>query len=120
MNKTVFRFTLDLHEQDSQVFVPVRKGDTAHKLSVMLTESGKPHQIASGASAVLAATLPNGSNIYQSCTVNENRIECDLPATFTAAEGRLACCFTVDKSTTGLCTPAFTISVEAPAAPKQS
>lgn len=120
MNKTTFRFTLDLHEQDSQVFVPVRKGDTADKLSAILTESGNPYKITSGVTAVLAATRPNGSNIYQNCTVNDNRIECDLPATFTQQAESLRCCFILEESTTRLFTPPFTISIENPAAPKQS
>ena len=120
MNHSVFRFTLDLHKQDSQVFVPVVKGDTVFKLSALLTESGTPYELTDGATVVLAATSASGSNKYESCTVNENRIEVVLPASFVSAADTLKCCFQIEESAAALFSPPFTILVDNPAAPKQT
>lgn len=120
MNNSVFRFTLDLHKQDTQVFVPVRKGDTAFKLSTLITESGNPYEIADGASVVLAATCSDGSNKYGTATVTDNRIEIVLPAAFVAAADTLSCCFRITENSAVLSTPPFTILVDEPAAPAQS
>lgn len=120
MNNSVFRFTLDLHKQDSQVFVPVRKGDTAFKLSARITESGTPYELTDGASVVLAATCSDGSNKYGTATVTDNRIEITLPANFVVKTDTLACCFQIGENSAALSTPPFTILVDDPAAPKQS
>lgn len=117
MNKTITRFSLDLDKQDSQVYVTVRQGDTAKKLSVMLKESGTPYSIADGTAAVLAAQKPNGTYINASCTITEeNRIEIVLPADFTATVGRHKACFRLTGNSAALTSPPFTIFVDAPAA----
>lgn len=120
MKNSVFHFTLDLHKQDSQVFVPVRKGDTAFKLSARLTESGTPYELEDGVTVVLAATTSAGSNKYGNATVTENRIEITLPASFVAQAETLRCCFQIEGSSAALTSPPFTILVDNPAAPKQS
>ena len=117
MNNAIYRFSLDLDKQDSQVYVTVRQGDTAKKLSVLLKESGTPYSIADGTTAVLAAQNPNGTYISASCTITEeNRIEVVLPATFTATVGKLAACFKLTGDSAALTSPPFTIFVDAPAA----
>jgi len=117
MNNAITRFSLDLNEQDSQVYVTVRQGDTAKKLSVLLKESGTPYSIAGGTTAVLAAQKPDGTYINASCTITEeNRVEIVLPATFTAAVGRYNACIKLTGSGAALTSPAFTIFVDAPAA----
>lgn len=120
MNNSIHRFTLDLNEQDSQVYVTVRQGDTAKGLSVMLMESGTPYSITDGTAAVLAAQKPDGTYIYEACTVADNRLTVALPATFTAAAGKLKACFRLTGGSAALTSPAFTIYVDAPAAPAQS
>lgn len=117
MNNATYRFALDLDKQDSQVYVTVRQGDTAKKLSVMLKESGTPYSIADGTEAVLAARKPNGTYINAACTITEeNRIEIVLPATFTAAAGKLTACVKLTGSGAALTSPPFTILVDEPAA----
>ena len=116
MNNATARFALDLDRQDPQVYVTVRKTDTAKALSVMLRESGTPYSIAEGTEAVLAATKPDGSYISAACTITDNRITVVLPATFTADAGKLEACFKLTGSGAALTSPAFTIFVEEPAA----
>ena len=117
MNNAITRFSLDLDQQDSQVYVTVRKGDTAKGLSVMLKESGTPYSIAAGTTAVLAARKPDGTYINADCTITEeNRIEVVLPATFTAAAGKLEACFGLSGDGAALSSPPFTVFVDEPAA----
>lgn len=120
MNTSYFRFTLDLDIQDSQVYVTVRQGDTAKGIAVLLSESGTPYSIADGVTAVLAARKSDGSYIYASCTIENNCISAVLPASFTAATGKLTACIRLTESSAALTSPPFTIFVDAPAAPAQS
>lgn len=117
MNVSTEYITLDLRNQDSMTFVTVRQGDTAVRLSAMITESGTPYTIADGASAVLAAQKPDGTNISADCSVTEdNRVEVTLPATFTATIGKHTACFILSDNDGQLTTPPFTIYVDAAAA----
>ena len=116
MNNNIYRFSLDLDKQDSQVYVTVRKGDTVKKLSALLKESGTPYSIAAGTSAVLAATKPDGTYTATSCTITDNRLEVVLPAVFTATVGKLSACFRLTGSEAALTSPPFTIFVDEPAA----
>jgi len=121
MNYSTERFSLDLNDQDSQVYVTVRQGDTAKKLSVMLKESGTPYSIADGTAAVLAAQKPAGTYINASCTISAgNRLEIVLPAAFTETAGRHRACFVLTGNDAALTSPPFTIDVEAPAATVQT
>ena len=113
MNNAITRFSLDLDQQESQVYVTVRKGATAKGLSVMLKESGTPYSIAAGTTAVLAARKPDGTYINVDCTsTDENRIEVVLPATFTAAAVKLEACFGLSEGGAALSSPSFTIFVD--------
>lgn len=116
MNNSTYRFSLDLDQQDSQVYVTVRKGDTAKRLSVMLKESGTPYSIAAGTAAVLAARKADGTYISADCTIAGNRINVVLPATFTAAAGKLSACIGLSGGGAALSSPPFTICVDEPAA----
>lgn len=121
MNKYTNRFTIGLTDQDSQVYVKVRQGDTKAALLVSLTESGTPYELTSDASAVLAARKPTGTYLYESCEITENRIAVTLPSTFTATAGELRACFRITGSgEAAITTPEFTILVQAPAAPAQT
>lgn len=120
MNNSVTRFTLDLCQRDSQVYVTVRKGDTAKELSATLMESGTPYSITAGTTAVLAAQKPDGAYIYESCTVEDNRIVAVLPSSFTAAAGKLRACIRLTGSEAAITSPPFTIIVDEPAAPAQT
>lgn len=120
MNNSVKHITLDLDQQDSLEHVHVRKGDTAKELAVMLTESGTPYSIADGTEAVLAARKSDGTYIYQACTIDDNRINVVLPATFTANAGLLAACIGLSGGGAALSSPSFAIIVDEPAAPNQT
>ena len=113
MNNSTYRFSLDLDKQDSQEYVTVRRGDTAKRLSVLITESGTPYIITDGTAAVLAARKPDGSYISAACEIVDNRIEVTLPAdTFTASVGRLTACFGLSGGQAALSSPSFTIFVD--------
>lgn len=114
MNPNTHYFTLDLDRQDSQVFVNVRKGDTAVRLSCLLRAGGSPYEITDGTTAVLAASLPSGTYTEAACTIAENRMEITLRAEHTANAGHIAAHFKLKERTSLLSSPQFTIVVDDP------
>jgi 5-hydroxyisourate hydrolase-like protein (transthyretin family) len=115
MNKHNIHFSLDLDRQNSQVYVNVRKSETAAKLFVSLTMSGVPYNIADGVQAKLKATLPDGTYKEADCTISEGRIEVPLSADHTTNAGRYRAHFELTDDGTVLPTPFFTVDVDDPA-----
>lgn len=74
MNNSITRFSLNIQETASQSFIAVKKGDTARVLEITLTDGGKPYEIQSDCAAVFSATKPDGSLIYNACTIENNKI----------------------------------------------
>lgn len=114
MNVSYRRFTLDLDRQDSQVYVNVRKDDTAVHLSCALRGSGIPYEITDGVTAVLAASLPDGTYKEASCVIEDNRIEITLDGQHTASAGHIPAHFELTEGTAALSSPRFTIAVDDP------
>jgi len=115
MNKHNIHFSLDLDRQDSQVYVNVRRGETAAMLFVSLTMSGVPYNIEDGVQAKLKATLPDGAYKEAACDISESRIEVSLDAEHTGTAGRYRAHFELTGTDTVLPTPSFTVSVDDPA-----
>ncbi len=121
MNTAKQYISLDLNGQSSMEYVEVRQGDTAKVVSAGLTESGTPYELADDVTAVLAARKPDGTYSYAAATISENRIIVTIPASITAAAGMHTACFRLTGSNgAALVTPAFSIVVNAPAAPGQT
>lgn len=116
MNKHDFLFSLDIDRQDSQVYVNVRKGETAARLSVMLTGSCAPYSIADGATAKLYTEKPDGTYRETACTLADGKITVPLGAEHTETAGRYRAYFVLTGGESALPTPSFTINVEDPAA----
>lgn len=116
MNSHIIRFSLDLDRQDSQVYVNVRKGETAAKLSVSLTASGVPYNIAEGTTAVMKSTPTGGTYNEEACTISEGRIEIELAAAHTQTAGRYHAYFELSGGEAVLPTPSFTVNVDDPSA----
>ena len=91
MNTADFYLSLDIHETNAQAALRVKKGDTARRLLISLTENGKPYDITADCSAVFTAKKPDGNLLYNACTVTGNRIVYPLTPQTTAAAGEVAC-----------------------------
>lgn len=85
------KFTLDVNQTASQVRISVKKGDTARRLLIHLTESGYPYHLSDECYAVLAAKKPDGNVIFNNCTIEDCVIGYDFTAQTVAAAGIVNC-----------------------------
>ena len=113
MNKTNFSATLDIHEIYSQFTMHIKKGDTTGRLTVTLMEGGKPYRIVDGCSAAFSAKKPDGNQLYNHCSIENNKIVYDLTLNTTAIAGKLECELLVfGEDSELLVSPRFTIIVD--------
>ena len=80
-----------MNESTSQSFLNVRKSDSARKLLFTLSDNGKAYQIGSGCTAVFRAKKPDGTILYNNCSINGNVIEYELTNQTISAEGIVEC-----------------------------
>lgn len=91
MNYTEHKITLDVNKPASQATISVKKGDTARRLRIHLSESGRPYYISQDCYAVIAATKPDGYVIFNNCTIEDSVIGYDFTAQTVAAVGLMNC-----------------------------
>jgi hypothetical protein len=87
MRDSSFRISLDIHEVQSQVSLPVKTGDTARKILINLTENGAPYPIDNNCIAIFSAIKSDGKKIINDCIIEANRIRYDITAQTVSAEG---------------------------------
>jgi hypothetical protein len=87
MRDSSFRISLDIHEVQSQVSLPVKTGDTARKILINLTENGAPYPIDNNCIAIFSAIKSDGKKIINDCIIEDNRIRYDITAQTVSAEG---------------------------------
>mgnify|MGYP003293727804 CR=1 FL=1 len=73
MNASSFRFILDMHSIQSQISIPVLLGDTSKRLYIGLSDGQAPYVIENGCIATFAAKKPDGTNIFNSCMIENNK-----------------------------------------------
>ena len=92
MIKSTYRFSLDIHEDHSNVCLNVKKGDTnSRKLYITLMENGNPYEISEDCYAVFTATKPDGKLLYNDCVIEDDTIIYELTPQTTAASGVMDC-----------------------------
>lgn len=72
MNSSKFRFILDLHTSQSQVSIPITRGDTARVLYISLAEEGKAYTIVDGCLAKISIKRPGGTTLEFFCSIERN------------------------------------------------
>lgn len=114
MNYSKYRISLDIHDTNSQAMLNVKKDDTARKFYFSLTDGGRPYQIAEeGCTAVFRAKKPDGTILYNDCTINDNVIEYTLTQQTSASVGIVDCEVTLYGSDSRQITsPRFVLVVE--------
>ena len=115
MNSSIYRFTLDLHSTQSQISLPVTKGDTARCFLISLSDGGLPFTIGEGCLAMISIRRPTGTHLEAFCAiVNSTTIKYEFeqnPKT-AAVEGVHDCSITLtDSEGRELGTPRFTMVV---------
>lgn len=93
MRNSIYRFTLDMYDLESQVQIVAKKGDNARKIYVSLMEDGKPYAIETGCRAVLSMNKPDGNILYNDCYIIDSgrMIAYDFTEQTTSVEGICDC-----------------------------
>lgn len=72
MNSSKFRFMLDLHTSQSQVSIPITRGDTARAFYISLADGGLPYVIADGCFAKISIKRPGGTTLEFFCVIENH------------------------------------------------
>ena len=78
MERSVFRFTLNMHNHRSQASVSVFRGDTAIRLCFALADGSNVYKIEDGCVAILSGTKADGNKLWNRCTIENNTIIYDF------------------------------------------
>lgn len=113
MNDSKYRISLDIQDISSQATLNVKKNDTARKIWFSFTEDGRPYKIATGCTAKFRAKKPDGTILFNNCTIRENIIEYALTQQTSATVGILECEVTLyGANGHQITSPRFTLIVE--------
>ena len=114
MNRCQFRFTLDIHKHQSQVSIPVMRGDTAVDFYISLTDGGLPYTLADGCWAVFVAKKPDGSTLKNNCIIEGNTTIIYSFTEQTASAAGISLCEIrlYDRNNGLLTSPCFTMVVD--------
>ena len=113
MNKSVYRFTLDIHKTGSQVMLTTKKGSTGRQLKMSLAEGFYPYEIADDCYAVFRAKKADGTILYNNCVIEENIIIYDFTDQTVSTNGMMDCEVTLYASNgTQITSPSFNILVD--------
>lgn len=91
MKDAVYKISLDIHEHGSQTAIKAKNTDTGRKLFVSLRSGGTPYIIEDDCYAVFKATKPDGTILYNACTIENNEIIYEFTPQTCAAVGRCRC-----------------------------
>jgi hypothetical protein len=91
MEYTEHKLTLDVHKTVSNASVALKKGDTAHRLLITLSEGGYPYHIGEDCTAVFSALKPDGTAIFNDCRIEGDTVIYDMTEQTTAEEGMVSC-----------------------------
>ena len=91
MKDSAYKISLDINEHGSQVVLKAKKTDTGRKIYISLRAGGTPYTIEDDCYAVFTATKPDGSILYNACTIENNEIVYEFTEQTCAAIGRNRC-----------------------------
>ena len=91
MKDSAYKISLDINEHGSQVVLKAKQSDTGRKVHISLRAGGTPYTIAENCYAVFTATKPDGSILYNACTIEGNEIVYEFTEQTCSAIGRSRC-----------------------------
>ncbi len=91
MNDSIIQIMLDMQELNNLSVVYLKKGDTARKIIITLSDGGFPYEISETSYAVFSATKPDGHTLFNYCTIDENKIIYEVTQQTTAVVGKMHC-----------------------------
>lgn len=121
MNVLNYRISLDMFDAVSQITIKAKKGDSACRINITLTENGKIYHISEGSYATFQAKKFDGNFVDGKCTIENNTIVYDFTssidkdgvAQISACEGIAECDVTLynDKNEK-LTSPRFNLFID--------
>lgn len=72
MNPSIFRFSLDFHSMQSQISIPVLRGDTGVEFHITLSDGVRQYVINDGCLALLSIKRPTGTRLEEFCAIRGN------------------------------------------------
>ena len=121
MNVINYRVSLDMFDVSSQITIKAKKGDSACKIHITLTENGKIYKIGKDCYATFNAKKADGNFVYDNCTIENNTIVYDFASSIdengycqiSAYEGAVDCEVTLYKGDSEkLTSPRFTLVID--------
>ena len=91
MNDSIFRVSLDIHEHGSQAVLNAKYADTGRTLRISLRSGSTPYTISTGCYAAFKATKPDGTILFNNCTIEDNEIVYEFTEQTCSAIGRSKC-----------------------------
>lgn len=91
MNDSIFRVSLDIHEHGSQAVLNAKYADTGRTLRISLRSGSTPYIISAGCYAAFKATKPDGTILFNDCTIEDNEIVYEFTEQTCSAIGRSKC-----------------------------
>lgn len=91
MERSVYRFSLDIRDSIGACQPEMKQGDTHRRLCINLTDGGVPYPIGDGCRVVFTAKKPDGTVIYNTCAVENNTVIYDITPQTTSSAGILGC-----------------------------
>lgn len=113
MKESIYDLLLDVQSHGLQLSLPVKRGDSARRLRIRLTESGRSYPIGADCSAVFTAKKPDETVIYNACTIEKNAAVYSLTGQETNTAGVVVCELRLyDSGGKLLTSPSFCLLVE--------
>ena len=91
MERAVTYITLDVQKIDSGQLIKAKRGDSARRLVVSLTNRGRPYIPGEGATAVFYERKPDGNPCFNACDIDGCTVTYDFTGQTTNVEGLAAC-----------------------------
>lgn len=113
LNPSIYKVTLDLHDTMSKWMLDLKKGDNLRRLDIVLSDDGDPYILGENDSAVLRVKKPDGTILYNYCSVEDDGvISYNFTSQTSAVTGMLECELTIyDSENHKLTSPTFFLRI---------
>ena len=91
MKDSAYKISLDINEHGSQVVLKAKKSDTGRTVHISLRAGGTPYTIEEDCHAAFRAAKPDGTMLYNACTIENNEIVYEFTEQTCSAIGRSRC-----------------------------
>lgn len=91
MERSNYRIFLDIRDSHGACVLDMKQTDTHRRLRITLTDGGKHYPVSGNCYAVFTARKPDGTVIYNLCSLDQGDVIYDITPQTTAVPGVLQC-----------------------------